>query len=173
VALFHFDVRKVAFLLLAYAASSAHAQDSSRATVSISARLPGYVRLTENEVPFIVGVHDGNSSLVDVPVEVTWNLNPKQSQGFRLVASFRGTGLLQIETGKIVPTETAEMRVGESAFRPLTSSHSIVLYAQPITSISRQGKERKMLEVEVVPTTASSLPDGKYYGLLHLEAESW
>jgi hypothetical protein len=172
VALFRFKFREVALLLFALLAPSVEAQLKASAAIAISARIPGYIRVTENDMPFLVEVQDGTSSVIDLPVEVTWNLNPRESQAFRLVASFRGTGLIQIATGSIVSADVVKTRVGQNEFRGFADGHSVVLYVQQVMTSNRRGKERKILQLKIDSPKGLWLDDGKYYGLMHLEAES-
>src|SRR5437879_5709816 len=64
------------------------------ASIGLVAKLPGSVTLTKRMVPVSWMVRTGAQATVMVPVEVSWNLDPRETQSFRVLARFVGEGEL-------------------------------------------------------------------------------
>lgn len=152
---------------------AAHGQLCATATVTISARLPGYVRLSQSDVPLIVEIHNGRALTSDVPLQITWNLNPDESQMFRVTGVFRGTGLLQTDSEVVLPASNLQARLDpKDEYRPLMNIHPQVLYIQRISAANRKGTAQIVIQFQIDPESDKPVQDGKYYALVHFEAET-
>jgi len=149
--------RAFVFLAMITAAVGASGQVRASAAVSLIARLPGSVSLSERVLPVMIRVREGISTPAVIPVKVKWNLDPREAQSFRVKARFRG------ETG---PESRAEIRVGDGEFRSIGGRGEMVLFVVRIGNANRLGEQTKMVEIRMGGTG-----DGDYRGWLELEAE--
>ncbi len=138
------------------------AQLRAGTTIAVTAKLPSSVTLSDNLLPLTIVVANGAASVDDIPFKLKWNVNPRESTGFRITATLTGTTL---------PTGSMELRIAGATFRHLPSSNSIVLMNKPITSGNRQGEQQSSIELRVPEAAASQLADGVYTGWLKLEAQ--
>lgn len=164
-------IRRSLIVLASFLTYSAHAQLRAAATISLSARLPGYVRLSRADIPVIVKICHGNMSTDDIPVQITWNLDPTVSQAFRITASFRGIGLVQAGSDKVLPLNTLKARLGQNQYRPFMNSKRLVLYVQRISHANREGSEQATLQFQVDSENSQPEGCGNCYALVHLDAE--
>jgi hypothetical protein len=153
---------KLLLILVVATACTARAQLRAGASIGLVAKLPGSVTLTERMVPVSWMVRNGSQTTVMVPLEVSWNLDPRETQSFRVLARFVGEGEL------LASAVQARMEGGEFRDFPMKNGQS-VLFNVAISARNRQGREQRMMELKIDNAVAASLADGVYRGRLSLE----
>jgi hypothetical protein len=134
---------------------------SAIASIALIARLPGSITLTErfSQIEFAIG--NGSASIATVPVEVRWNLDPRETQSFQVIAS--------LTTADPSWAPYVEASTDGVNFRPFAGGRQLVLFNVPITLQNRQGHEQRTVELKLDNAAISSLADGYYRASLRLE----
>jgi hypothetical protein len=100
-------------------------------------------------------VRDGSPETVSVLVEVRWNLDPRETQSFRVLARFVGDGPIS--------TSNVQVRMERGEFRDFArKGGQAVLFNVPITARNRQGYEQRTVELKINDAAAASLANGVY-----------
>jgi len=152
-----------------------HAQLSASASVPIVLRIPGTITLSLSSVPVAVDVANGSQRTFSVPLSVSWNLNPAEVQGFRVVAYYQNAGaaLTDAATSTALPAASLRTRWGQGSFIPFASDATATLFQTSILPTVRRGDKQDVLELKIDDALVPSLPDGSYQGTLFLEARHY
>jgi len=170
-------IRIVASLLACACLSSAlsaDAQVTSHAVVALSATLPSTVTVSESIVPVSILITNGGQSTVQMPANVKWNLNPREAQGFRVLATFVGAGLGTYSGGTLVAVPAYDIETGFAGaeFRRFgEKTRGVVLMQMAISPSNRQGAQETAVQFRINEDRLATLPDGVYTGWVKLEAQ--
>jgi hypothetical protein len=142
--------------------ASALAQLTAHGAISLIARLPSSVTLSETMLPASITITNGKASATEATVQIKWNVNPRESSSLRIIATMVGTQLaandLEVSTGH--------------EFRPFPQgSQRIVLQHVKISPDSRQAEQQLTLQMRIRDDRLAVLSDGVYQGWIKLEAE--
>jgi hypothetical protein len=133
--------------LTAFSAVVSHAQLQASASVSLSARLPGSINLRQREVPVLITVLDGKQECAASTVDVSWNLDPRETESFRVIATLLSDSPLL--------SDNLLVTVDGNDLRPLSStSRKIVLFNVPIRFNNRQGTQQHLLRFRLADGSA-------------------
>lgn len=154
-------LRKALPVTLCLLPNSTNAQLNATAAISLTARLPGTVRVREPLIPFLITVSGSQQRTSPVQFEVTWNLDPRETQSFRITATNSSKGQ---QSAKL------SIRVDNSDFRYFSANSRVVLINVPIRAENRQGRQTHTLELLFDPAEGGLL-DGEYRGILTLTVE--
>jgi len=151
------------------------AQLTASASVPIVLRIPGTITLSLSSVPVSVAVANGTQRTFSVPVSLSWNLNPAEVPGFRLVAYYQdaGAALTDPATSTALPAATLRTRWGQGAFVPFASDATATLFQTSVLPAVRRGEKQDVLELKIDDALVPSLPDGSYQGTLFLEVRHY
>jgi hypothetical protein len=164
--------------------AKAPAQVSAAATVPITATLHGNIsintRLVPVSIPFESGTSAGNRALV--PLEFTWNLNPREVQGFEVIGYFAdpNAALAGDSTSSVVPSAYVLGRWESGAPRSFTETHelgpasaSLSLFSESVLHGHSRGTRNGVLELTIDPQLASTLRTDDYRGVLYVEVRHY
>jgi hypothetical protein len=164
-------------LILSFCATSAYAQLTSSATVTITARIPGSISLSLRSTPVAVAVSHGAQSGFTVPLTVEWNLDPRETPAFSVAAFFRepNAALLNTVTATVIPAENISARWGDqNQFVPFQRTDgTVVLFHTAVLPDLRRDTQSRNLELKIDDIVAAGLPDGDYQGVLYLEVRNY
>lgn len=157
------------------ATSLAMAQRSATASVPISLRVPGSITLSLKSVPVSVAVVAGTQRDFTAPLTVSWNLNPIDVPGFRVVAYFADpkTAVLDPSHGTALDATQLLVRWGPGNFLSFASDASPTLFRTSVLSGPRRGNLRQTLALKIADNALPTLPDGDYEGVLYLEVQHY
>ncbi len=112
------------------------------------------------------------------PLEVAWNLDPREVQGFEVVSYFanpRAALVNDAATGTI-PADRVLGRWGNEAFRPFKeinaigpAGSSLRLFGKSISHGDSRGSRDDILNVSIDSEYAATISEGKYTGVLYVE----
>jgi hypothetical protein len=162
------STRVIVFLLALAIAMHADAQISAARSITIVARIPSSVTLTESTLPFVLEISQGRSTVAELAFQVRWNMNPSELQFFRVMAIARETvGLSEeLDSGLAIREKGGEFR------RFVYPNGQAVLLVRRVTQTNRMGIENAHVEIRIDDDSAAKLPDGRYHGMLYLKAEA-
>lgn len=152
------------------------AQVSSTASIPIVARIPGSISLSLRSTPVTVTVQGGAQQEFNIPLTVQWNLDPRETPGFRVMAYFRdpGSALVDPVGATSVPASDVLARWGHTPFQPLDANDSaFTLFRTSVLPDRRRGNESQILELKIADPAVITLPDGAYQGVLYLEVRNF
>ncbi len=150
----------IALLLSVPVIADAQRAPTATASIAIIARLPGSVTLAQDTFPIDFVVSGGSTTPISISVPFRWNLDPRQTQSFQLVAHF-GSHLPWIEN--------IQASTDGRTFRALTRSGQLVLINRLISVTNREGQEQLTFTL-FLNLVENPLPDGQYHALLRLDA---
>ena len=155
-------------------ALSLWSQTRSSASIPLSLRVPGSISLNLHSVPVLVAVRNGNSQAFQVPVTVEWNLDPRETPGFRVAAYFRdpNAALEEVTRGTNLRADELMVCWGSNQAQHFQSGEA-TLFQTTVASDQRRGQESQALSLRIADAEASSLGDGDYQGVLYLEVRSY
>jgi len=149
-------------LLFWLAPQAAVCQIGASAAISLIARLPGTVSLNQSAIPFTITVAHSQQRTEPVQFEVKWNLDPRETQSFRIIATY---------SPKSGDSSQLTVRVDGADPRPFSTHSRIVLLNLPIRVNNRQGRQVHTLAILFDDTQVMNFPDGDYNGTLTLTIE--
>ncbi len=157
-------------------AANVCAQVSASAGVPIRLKIPGSITLNLKEVPVSIAIQEGTQQQFQVPLSVSWNLDPREVQGFRIVGRVanRRAALVNDADGFLVPSSSVLSRWllrGESSFASTDEDHA--LFQMAILPYARRGNEQGPLQLKISDEELQNLSDGNYNGVLYLEVISY
>jgi hypothetical protein len=163
--------------------ANALAQVSAAASVRFSATLHGGVsintRTVSVSIPLQAGIPSSNQALV--PLEFSWNLNPREVQGFEVIGYFaRPNAALVSESGTVIPSAQVLGSWGDGYFRPFSETHeigsahgSLSLFSEPVRLGNSRGTRTGILELRIDPQLAPALSSDDYRGVLYIEVRHY
>ncbi len=165
----------VNLLAIAFMTGFAVAQTRSSASVPISLRVPGSISLSLNAVPVSLAVAQGAQREFAAPLTVSWNLNPAEVPGFRVVAYFSDPEAAVVDDSNGASAKATQLRVrwGTGDFLPFASDASTTLFRTSVLSGPRRGSLQQTLSVKFADSALPTLPDGDYRGVLYLEVRNY
>jgi hypothetical protein len=152
-----------------------YGQMSASASVPIVLRIPGTITLSLSSVPVSVNVANGSQRTFSVPLSLSWNLNPAEVQGFRVVAYYQdaGAALTDVATSAALPAAALRTRWGQGAYLPFASDATATLFQTSVLPTVRRGEKQDVLELKIDDALVPLLPDGSYQGTLYLEVRHY
>ena len=125
------SVRALLLVLLCLVPRLANSQLGASAAISLVARLPGTVTLRESVIPFSITTSGEEQRSTPVQLEVKWNLDPHETQSFRIVATL---------SPKLEAPAQLMVRIDNSEPRLFSTHARHVLFNVPIRLENRQGR---------------------------------
>jgi len=154
---------KLALFCFLLACATANAQLTAHGSISLTARLPSSVSLSETMLPVTITVAAGQQMVSKSTVHIKWNINRHESSGYRIVGTLVGNEL---------PGGDFETRLNEREFRPFSEiARRVVLDYAIIGPNNGQGTQQSTIEVKIKDNRLDTLTDGTYRGWIKLEAE--
>lgn len=163
-------------LLSLFSSLALWGQVSATATIPMSVRVPGSISLSMHSTPVSIAVTQGTQRQFEIPLSVEWNLDPRETTGFRVVAYFNspGAALTDFESGISVAATSIVARWGEGSFLPFQHNDSRVsIFSTSVLGDLRRAKQSQTLQVKIADETLAFLPDGDYQGTLYLEVQNY
>jgi hypothetical protein len=149
-------------VLLCLVPRLANSQLGASAAISLVARLPGTVTLRESVIPFSITTSGEEHRSTPVQLEVKWNLDPNETQSFRIVATL---------SPKLEAPAQLMVRIDNSEPRLFSTHARHVLFNVPIRLENRQGRQDHTLELLLTPAEETGLPTRDFRGILTLSIE--
>ncbi len=175
-----------ALLLFAFSLLTlqANAQLSARGSVRITATLHGRVSLGLRSFPLLIALDSNGpaSNYASFPLDLNWNLNPREVQGFEVIGYFANaeSALVNASDHSNVSAQHILGRWASDSFQPFNQTNktgtpgaSLNLFSQPIMLGSSRGARSGMLELKIDPETAAQLSSGEYRGVLYVEVRHY
>jgi len=169
-------MRKWFAMMMCLCSLSLWSQVKAMAGVPMSVRIPGSITLSLQATPVSIAVTQGTQRQFEVPLSVEWNLNPVETQGFRVVAYFNAprTALTDFDSGASVAANQVVARWGEASFQPFQTSDSrLTIFSMSVLGEQRRARQSQTLQVKIADDAVGALPDGDYQGTLYLEVQNY
>ncbi len=167
--------RAIAIATLAVFGSQAGwAQTSAQASITLIARVPSSVSLSVNSLPVSLSIRAANQFAGDFqfPLQVKWNLNPAEVQGFAVVAYFAdpSAALTGSQPGSLAASSLLA-RLGPGDFRPFLADGKVSLCNVTAANDGRMGQRVQIFELK--NGNDGSVPEGDYHGTLYFEVRQY
>jgi len=170
-------IYSVVIFVLTCLTTSALAQNSASASISLVARLPGSITLSIPVLPVAVTVHDGIESEFTVPLSVVWNLDPRETQSFQVIGHFRdATAALSQRDGQAsIPVWDLIMQSNrsEKGRTQILRNAEITLLNLAISTSNRRSEYYQSVKFKIDSEILRTLPEGIYTGVLSLEVREY
>lgn len=150
-------------------------QTAASASVPIVVRIPGSISISLRSTPVTVTVQNGQQQQFEVPLTVQWNLDPRETPGFGVVAYFRSSdaALMESDSATAVPAGNILARWGEAQFRPFRGDATLTLFHTAVLPDMRRGTTSQTLQLKIADNLVAALPNGEYQGVLYLEVQNY
>lgn len=168
--------RKVSQLILFSAAlfMTAHGQTTARATIGLSARLPSSATLPQTLHPISIVVNHGSPAQTEFPIDLKWNIDPREATSVRIVATLVGSSLTNPSHDHPSKVAAGDLLAGIAGndLRPFNgATSSLVLMNVSVSAANRQGTQESNVQLKIDDGALSNLPDGVYFGWIRLDAQ--
>lgn len=169
-------VSLVLFLVLVLTAGCAAQNLSASASVTIRATKLSSITLSLRQVPVAFDVTDQHSTQVSIPLTTSWNVSPREVQGFEIVGYFANPDAALLSETNAIPAQMVEAQFNNGPFRAFNQSNPVApaggalsLATQQIMAGVTVGNRSDLLTMRVAESLESPIEDGEYRGVLYLE----
>lgn len=109
---------------------------------------------------------------MEFPIQLKWNLDPGETESFRVVASLGSRQLELAGQASTVSFSSVQLAVRGGEFRNLhEKTAGLTLLNVPVAARNRQGHQEVVLQMKIDDAIVFSLPDGVYRGWVTLSAQ--
>ena len=124
----------------------------------------------------MVSVQNGQQQQFEVPLTVQWNLDPRETPGFSVLAYFRNSDAALVESDSATAVKAGSIlgRWGQAKFQPFRAADAtLTLFQTAVLPDVRRGATSQTLQLKIADELVPTLPNGEYRGVLYLEVRNY
>ncbi len=158
-------------------------QLAASASIAITATLHGHISLSTRSVPVSIPLDPDrpDTNYASFPLELEWNLNPSEVQGFEVIGYFFDPAAALVNSsGTAVPATHVLGRWDSTLFQPFNQIHETGMHGASLSLMSEhiehgrsRGSRSELFELKIDPQIVPGLSGGDYRGVIYIEVRHY